>query len=99
MVGPNFEGYSTGVWVPALGAFVTWMAGGTGFDVLTPPTTGSLTSGTWKWSRMECSAANTVTPDAVANNGDYGRFFYSPELNCLGVVTSTAGQINIFALP
>lgn len=102
-----FEYWSAATWVPYLGAFACWIEGGTGFHLLTPPV-GDPTTNAWVWSRLEASGANVVTPDPRAPNGDYGRFFYSAPLNCLGVVTSTkadwpasapsTGQINVFAL-
>lgn len=89
--------HANGVWVPSLGAIVTWAAGGTGFDLLTPPA-GDPTTDAWAWSRLEAAGSNTVTPDARTTNGVFGRFFHSEEFNCLGVVTSTTGQVNAFAL-
>ncbi len=104
----TLEYWSAANWVPELGAFVCWVEGGTGFHLLRPPV-GDPTTNAWAWSRLEASAANTVTPDPRAPNGDYGRFFYSPRLKCLGVVTSakaswppgapSTGLLNIFALP
>jgi hypothetical protein len=93
----RLEHYCAAEWVPSLGAIVLW-AGGTGFDLLTPPASGNPATGTWTWSRLEASGSNTVTPDAITTNGVYGRFFYSPSLNCLGVVTGTDKQLNVFAL-
>lgn len=106
----DVEYYATAEWVPELGAIVCWIEAGTGFHLLTPPVTGNLLTTPWAWSRLEASAANSVTPDAHNTNGDFGRFFYSPRLKCLGVVTATntgvqqggqtsTGQLNIFALP
>lgn len=105
----TLEYHSAANWVPSLGSIVSWAEGGTGFHVLTPPVSGDPTTTAWTWGRLEASAANTVTPDPRNPNGDYGRFFYSAELHCLGVVTSTkanwppgapsSGQLNIFALP
>jgi hypothetical protein len=105
------EYYTAAVWVPELGSIVVHADGGSslsGFHLLTPPTT-SPTTNAWTWSRMEASSANTVTPDNRNVNGDFGRFFYSPELKCLGYVSATSaaqtnnpnssGQLNIFALP
>jgi len=87
----------TGEWVPSLRAIVAW-SGGTGFDLLTPPATGNPATGTWQWSRLEASTENTVTPDPATPNGVYGRFFHSPQFNCLGVVCAVDKQVNVFAL-
>jgi hypothetical protein len=91
------EYYANGVWVPSLGAIAVW-GGGTGFYLLSPPLSGDPASGIWVWRRLEASAANTVAPDAPTANGVYGRFFYSPTFECLGVVTATDKQVNVFAL-
>jgi hypothetical protein len=105
----TLEYWTAANWVPELGAVVSWAEGGTGFHTLTPPV-GDPTTNAWVWGRLEASAGNTITPDPRNGNGDYGRFFYSPEMRCLGVVTATnsgaqaggltsSGQLNIFALP
>jgi len=93
---PAGLGYN-GEWVPSLGAVVTWN-GGTGFDLLTPPI-GDPATGVWTWSRLESSPSNAVVPDSPTAWGTYGRFFFSPQLNCLGVVTGVDKQLNVFALP
>jgi hypothetical protein len=106
------EYFTAAVWVPELGAVVVHAEGGSalsGFHLLTPPSSGSVLTTNWTWSRMEASAANAVTPDNRNVNGDYGRFFYSPQMKCLGYVSATSaaqgnnplssGQLNIFALP
>lgn len=89
-------GRYTGVWVPELGAVVTY-EGGTGFNLLTPPATTPIT-GTWTWSRLEAAVENAVTPSSPASNGTYGRFFYAPSLQCFGVINSTDQQLHVFAL-
>ncbi len=103
------EYFTAAVWVPGLGAIMARIEGGTGFHLLTPPSSGSVLTTAWTWSRLEASASNTVTPDHRNLNGDYGRFFYSPELRCVGFVSATSaaqagnpnstGKLNIFALP
>jgi hypothetical protein len=110
-VGSSTTEYFTAAnWIGELGCFVSWAEGGAGFHTLTPPSSGDPTTTAWVWGRLEASAANTVTPDVRQSNGEYGRFFYSPSMKCLGVVTGTnsgtqqsgvqsSGQLNIFALP
>lgn len=103
---PPTNGLRTGVWVPSLGAIVTW-DGGPNFRTLTPPA-GNPRTGTWVWGTLEASASNTVTPDdpSLRQAGDsdpahgvYGRFGYVPSQHCLAVVTATDRRIKVFALP
>ncbi len=89
----------TGEWVPSLGprgSVVQWN-GGTGFDVFEAPATGDVTTQAWTYRRLEADPANTVDPGPPNANGVYGRFFHSPRLQLLGVVTD--GTVRVFALP
>lgn len=94
---PPTSWYHTGVWVPSLNAIVSWN-GGSGFDLLVPPASGDPATSAWTWKRLEASASNVVMPDPPTSHGVYGRFFYSPKLDCLGVINATNQQINVFAL-
>jgi hypothetical protein len=83
--------HATGEWVPELNAIVQW-DGGTGFDTLTPPA-GDPLKDPWTWGRIEAAAG---APSAPQKNGTFGRFFYSPRLRVLGVLSS--GYVDVFSL-
>lgn len=78
--------------------YLAW-GNGSSIYILTPPPVGSnpLTA-TWAWSKIDSAAENTVTPTSAASNGTYGRFWYSPFLNCCGVVNAVNQKMYVFRL-
>lgn len=78
--------------------FLVWV-GGASLYILTPPTVGSnYLTATWVWSVLTPDGANAVSPSAPSAHGTYGRFWYSPTLNCVGMVNAVNQKMHVFAL-
>lgn len=78
--------------------YLAWPNAGTTLYTLTPPA-GDPRTETWTWGQIDAAPDNATTPNpSTYNGGVFGRFWFSEALNCIGVVTTTTSNMQVFAL-
>lgn len=59
-------------------------------------------SGVWEWSTLDPAPENTILPPALttqtSSGGTNGRFWYSPSLDCCGLVNAANEPMYVFSL-
>ena len=90
------------VWSTILNCMVSYEAAGSNnVHRLTPPATGSLTTGTWAWTFETLTGVGGILPartQSVADNGAWGRFIEAPALGCFIWVDSINGPVQAWTL-
>jgi hypothetical protein len=90
------------VWSTILNCLVSYEAAGS-YKVhrLTPPATGSLTTGTWAWTSETLTGVGGISPartTSPADNGSWSRFIEAPTIGCFIWVDSVAGPVQAWTL-
>jgi hypothetical protein len=82
-------------------AILTWNSYGANLRKLTIPS--NPLTGSWVWSQVSPSSANSVAPDAAPAQGTYSKFNLIEDMgngqSALVVVNSTSGPVYVYKLP